>query len=72
MHPEYRGAGLGKLAVEYCLELFKKISGIEKVIVDAFQIAFPLFARFGFTTVECKKDYWGSGLDLVKMALRLH
>lgn len=70
-HPEYTGTGLGRMAVEHCLELFRSRFGVETVMVDTSQLACKFFSKFGFSVILEEKDYWAKGFDLVRMKLKL-
>jgi len=71
-HVEYMGKGVAKEAILHCLSILKTISTVEEILVDTSQLAFKLFEKFGFRTIDTRKDYWGTGLDLYKMKLNLH
>ncbi len=65
--PEYSGRGLGKQAMEHCLEILESNPGLEKMVVRTSQLAYPFFEKFGFILHHTEKDYWGPGLDLYYM-----
>ena len=66
-HPSHKGTGLGRKAVEYCLQLFRNKKEIHTVMVDTSQLASEFFEKFGFTVILTEKNHWGEGLDLVRM-----
>ncbi len=65
--PDYAGRGLGKQAVQYCLEQLNLHDNIEKFVVTTSQHAYQFFEIFGFNTYRIEKNYWGEGLDLYEM-----
>lgn len=70
-HPEFSGLGLGKKAVEHCLNLLKSNSEVEKLVVTTSQLAYKFFEKFGYKLVQIEKEYWGQGLDLYLMEQEL-
>ncbi len=70
-HPGFKKSGLGTEAVKFCLNIFKKQPAIKNVVVDTSQIASEFFSKFGFSVIYAEKDFWGKGLDMVKMQLKL-
>ncbi|MBW1297876.1 GNAT family N-acetyltransferase [Aquimarina litoralis] len=70
-HPDYAGKGFGKRAVTHCLSILKSNSEIKKVTVRTSQLAYSFFEKFGFTLKRIEKDYWGLGLDLYEMELKI-
>lgn len=66
-HPNYSGYGLGTKAVEHCLNIIKRNSRVEKLVVTTSQFAYNFFAKFGYDLVKTEKDHWGKGLDLYLM-----
>ena len=65
--PDYAGRGLGKQAVQYCLEELNNHNTVEKFVVTTSQHAYQFFEIFGFNTYRIEKNYWGEGLDLYEM-----
>jgi ribosomal protein S18 acetylase RimI-like enzyme len=65
--PKKTGIGLGKLAIQYCHDVFNRTENIQKYTVRTSQLAYAFFEKFGYETTEIKKDYWGKGLDLYAM-----
>jgi ribosomal protein S18 acetylase RimI-like enzyme len=65
--PDHKGKGIGKEAVEYCLNILKSNPEVEKLVVRTSQLAHNFFERFGFQLIQTEKDYWGKGLDLYLM-----
>jgi N-acetylglutamate synthase-like GNAT family acetyltransferase len=63
IHPEYAGKGLGKMAIEHCLTIFKTKPKVKKVIVTTSQLAYQFFEKFGFILKKSEKDFWGKGFD---------
>lgn len=66
-HPEYTGFGLGKKAVEYCIDILKQKPEVEKLVVSTSQMAYRFFENLQYKLVRIEKDYWGKGLDLYSM-----
>ncbi|MBO9731669.1 MAG: GNAT family N-acetyltransferase [Chitinophaga sp.] len=71
-HPHYTGLGLGRMAVEHCLTIFKSYQSIEKLVVTTSQKAYLFFEKFGYQLIKTEKDYWGPGLDLYWMERMLY
>ena len=69
-HPDYSGKGLGRMAVEYCLNQLKLDQQIRELIVTTSQHAFRFFEKFGYKVHYIEKDYWGKGLDLYEMKMQ--
>ncbi len=66
-HPEYSGRGLGKQAMEHCLEILESNPKLEKMVVRTSQLVYRFFEKFGFALQYTEKDYWAPGLDLYYM-----
>jgi ribosomal protein S18 acetylase RimI-like enzyme len=66
-HPAYAGQGLGKEAVEYCMNIYKNDPAVVKLVVRTSQFANRFFEKFGYQLIKTEKDYWGQGLDLYLM-----
>jgi len=66
-HPDARGSGAGKMAVEYCINILKADQWVNKLVVTTSQLAFKFFEKFGYELVKTEKDYGGVGLDLYLM-----
>jgi len=66
-HPDAKGLGSGKNAVEYCLKMLRADPGVKMLVVTTSQFAFKFFEKFGYELVKTEKDYWGPGLDLYLM-----
>ncbi len=67
--PTYKGRGLGRQMISHCLEEIRNNKKLRKISVWTSQLAYPFYAKFGFTTQEIKKDHWGPGLDLYRMEI---
>lgn len=65
--PNYSGHGLGKQAVQHCLNTLCKDKRVEKFIVTTSQLAYKFFEKFDFRINRIEKNYWGEGLDLYEM-----
>ncbi len=67
--PERRGAGLGRLLVDQCLDILRAESARAVVLeVDAAnQAAITLYERLGFRRVRQLRDYYGPGRHGWKM-----
>jgi ribosomal protein S18 acetylase RimI-like enzyme len=70
-HPDSAGLGLGRLSVEYCMAILKTSPKVQKLVVTTSQLAFRFFEKFGYQLVQTEKDYWGQGLDLYLMEIKL-
>ncbi len=67
INPSMSGKGIGKKAVDHCLEILSANHRLKKLVINTSQHAFGFFEKFGFSLVEIKKNYWGKDLDLYKM-----
>jgi ribosomal protein S18 acetylase RimI-like enzyme len=67
IHPDFKGTGQGKKAVEYCLSILQSNPSIEVLIIRTSQLAYAFFEPFGYQVTRTEKDYWGQGLDLYVM-----
>lgn len=72
IYPDEAGKGLGKQAVQYCLEIVKSYKCVEKLVVRTSQFADKFFASLGYELLYIKKDYWAQGIDLYYMEINLH
>lgn len=66
-HPNTRGIGLGRKAVEYCMRILQADPIVKTLVIQTSQLAFHFFEKFGYKLVKTEKDYWGKGLDLYLM-----
>ena len=69
-HPDHSGRGLGRMAVEYCLNQLRLDDRIRELIVTTSQHAYRFFEKFGYKVHYIQKDYWGKGLDLYEMKMQ--
>ena len=70
-HPDYTGLGLGRQAVEYCLNVFEANPSLKKLVVTTSQFAYKFVEKFSFKLIQITKDHWGLGLDLYLMEKHL-
>ncbi len=70
-HPDFKGKGLGKQLVNHRFEKIKSVSTVHSVVVWTSQSAFKFYGKFGFGTKEIRKDFWGQGLDLYIMEMKI-
>ncbi|HLG40392.1 MAG TPA: GNAT family N-acetyltransferase [Chitinophagaceae bacterium] len=70
IHPDYKGAGIGKKLVIYCLEILKQKHGLSEIIVKTSNLSYGFYEKLGFKLSRIKNDYWGKGLDLYQMKYR--
>ena len=68
-HPGHSGKGLGRMAVEYCLDQLRQDERVCDFIVTTSQHAYQFFEKFGYVVRYVEKDYWGEGLDLYEMKM---
>jgi len=66
-HPDYTRLGLGRKAVEYCIQQLSSDEKVQKLVVTTSQLAYQFFEKFGFKLLQTEKDHWGPGLDLYLM-----
>lgn len=67
VHPNCKGHGLGKEAVEFCIAKLKEDERVEKLIIRTSQLAYKFFESFYYKLIKIEKDYWAPGLDLYLM-----
>jgi len=67
--PAYKGKGLGREMISHCLHEIKKNKQLKTISVWTSQLAHKFYSKFGFETIETKKDFWGPGLDLYLMEI---
>lgn len=65
--PKTYGKGIGKKAVEYCIEILEKNPSVETLIVRTSQFVYPFFEKLGYKIKYTEKDYWAKGFDLYLM-----
>jgi [ribosomal protein S18]-alanine N-acetyltransferase len=70
IHPSWHGKGWGSKLTQYRIELLKK-SRAKKINVRTSQHTWKFYEKMGFTLFHSEKDYWGKGLDLYDMEMRL-
>jgi len=68
--PKYRGQGLGKGLLNFCLEKLKQSRLTTIVDVWTSEHAQPFYEKFGFEVLEKRKDFRGLGSDLYHMQKR--
>lgn len=66
-----QGKGIGAALLQHRLNLIKRHSEIEKIIVRTTQLVYPFYQKNGFTLVKSEKDYWAIGFDLYLMQIVL-
>jgi [ribosomal protein S18]-alanine N-acetyltransferase len=67
--PDSQNKGYGKKMVQHSINEMQKIRKLEKIIVWTSQLTERFYTRFGFQTIEIKKDFWADGLDLYRMEM---
>ncbi len=70
-HPDHVGKGLGKMAIEHCLTIFKSKPKVKKAIVTTSQLAYRFFEKFGFVLKQTEQNHWGDGLHLYLLELSI-
>jgi [ribosomal protein S18]-alanine N-acetyltransferase len=63
------GKGIGKVFLEYRLNMIKSLFPLVSVIIDTTQLSYGFFERLGFKIVNITKDFYGQGLDRYDMKL---
>ena len=71
VHPDYHGKGLGRQLVDKNLELLQRDPEVRGIEVRTSQLTHVFYEKAGFVLVETVDDYWGPGLHLYRMKLRL-
>ena len=64
---EAKGKGLGRKLIEHCLAELEKEKAFGRIEVWTSQRAHGFYGKFGFDTVEIRKNFWAEGLDLYLM-----
>lgn len=67
VHPDFKGYGLGKEAVEFCIAKLQNDVRVQMLVVRTSQLAYKFFECFNYKLVKTEKDYWATGLDLYLM-----
>lgn len=70
--PDEKGKGYGTRLIEHCLAHLREKPDLKRIIVRTSQLAFKFFQKFEFAVIRIEKDYWGPGLDLYYMEMKLH
>lgn len=65
--PTYKGQGLGKTLVTYCIEDLKRNHNVSTIEVWTSQHAQNFYSKFGFSILSKKPNFRGLGLDLYHM-----
>ena len=63
------GKGIGKQLVEHRLQLLRKNSEINLIVVRTSQHTFQFYGKMGFEIKQVEKDFWAEGFDLYEMTL---
>lgn len=71
VRPDAQGHGIGRLLVHTRFGKLKDVPQVTHVVASAGEAAAGFFRKQGFETFHVQKDYFGPGLDLFDMKLRL-
>lgn len=71
IHPDFHGKGLGTQLTKYRLAFINTKPNILKCIVRTSQHTDKFYEKMGFSLKEVKTEYWGPGLDLYHMEMKL-
>lgn len=66
INPTYHKRGLGTRLTQHCLNLIFE-DNVKTIEVHTSQYAYKFFERFGFETIETKKNHWAPSFDLYRM-----
>ncbi|KGE13321.1 GNAT family N-acetyltransferase [Sphingobacterium deserti] len=67
VHPDKHGRGLGKMLLNYRIDLIIKMPQVQEITVRTSQLAYRFYEKHGFKVVDIQKDYWAPGFDMYKM-----
>ena len=67
VHPHFQRKGIGQQLLQYRLNIIKNKSEISSIIVNTSQLVEAFYAANGFVRIALEKDFWGTGIDLVRM-----
>ena len=67
VNPAFRGKGIGKQLLQYRINIIKNKPEISSIIVNTSQLVEAFYAANGFVRIAQEKDFWGVGIDLVRM-----
>jgi len=67
--PAFHKMGFGREVTAFLLRTVSANDNIRRVTVWTSQYAYGFYEKFGFTTHNVKKDYWGKDLDLYEMSM---
>ncbi len=70
--PNFQHQGFGSELVQMCIDELRKIDTVNVITAWTSNAAFHFFEKFGFETVDFQGNFWGPGLDLYKMAIRVN
>lgn len=69
--PAVHRKGIGREVVQMCIDELRKIDTVSLITVWTSNAAFRFFEKFGFDTVDFQGNFWGPGLDLYKMEMKI-
>jgi ribosomal protein S18 acetylase RimI-like enzyme len=72
VHGQWHKKGIGTLLTRYRLQQIAEHHPGTLVSVRTAQKTYAFYERFGFTTKQYAKDYWGNGFDLYHMELQVN
>lgn len=67
VHPLFQRKGIGKQLLQYRINIIKNKPEISSIIVNTSQLVEAFYAANGFVRIAQEKDFWGVGIDLVRM-----
>lgn len=71
IHPDFHGQGWGTKLTQYRIARIKETDA-PKINVRTSQHTWKFYEKIGFSLFHTQKDYWGKGLDLYDMEVKLN
>lgn len=69
--PSCHGKGIGKLLVEYRINLLINNPNIDSIVVRTSQMANQFYKKMGFEIEMIEKDFWAKNFDLYQMKMNV-
>lgn len=71
IHPDFHGQGWGTKLTQYRIARIKETDA-PKINVRTSQHTWKFYEKIGFSLFHTQKDYWGKGLDLYDMEVKIN
>ena len=71
IHVDFQGLGIGTKLTMYRLNLLKKNTDIDQVVVRTAQFVYGFYETFGFQLEKIEQDFWAKNYHLYQLKLKL-